>query len=171
MPRTMPSTEPADLDPSVHVTAAEMLDGFMSQLDETVCPSIDAPEIMSALRHELERLGAENPSVLAEFALGKLLALQTFLLLRMQRAVDKEVEQFDKQRPNCNDIPESVAMTWLPHLSRLQVDLRENAKALGQVRHTLALARRGPLGGAPSSRVIQLSEQRQGNDRRAAGDE
>ena len=144
---------------SLMVEAAQRgdIEAIFKIAEDGPCPMADERDAMKALRVGLQKLAA-NPPELIEAMFTRMLVLQSWLMIRCERHVERGIAESD-QRYNDGQIPPEICDTWMPRLSRLQAEVRETSKVMASVRHTLSLSEHGPLKYQAAKNVIHITDQ------------
>jgi len=94
------------------------------------------------LKMAIETVRQDSPQRLVKDALSRLLAFQTFLMIRYQTFVQRTIRKFDAENPgNCGNLPQSLTTEWLPRLSRIQREVKDSARALAVSMHVTDLGK------------------------------
>jgi len=131
------------------------IEGIFKVADPFADSGPDQQDAMDALRVALEKL-AGDPERLVEELFSRILQHQAYLMIRVQRYVDRSIAENDKRYPGLGDIPQSIADEWLPRLSRLQHEVQATSKCWASVRHTFALSQHGPIKHRHAANVIHF---------------
>jgi len=144
---------------SLMLEAAERgdIDEIFKIAEKGPFPMSDERDAMKALRVGLQKLAA-NPPELIEAMFARMLVLQSWLMIRCERHIERGIAESDRKY-NDQEIPPEICDTWMPRLSRLQAEVRETSKAMASVRHTLSLSEHGPLKHQAAKNVIRMSDQ------------
>jgi hypothetical protein len=138
------------------------IDGIFAAMQESPMPCADTPEAMAELRTALANIGKDDPTELIVALYRQMLLAQGFLMIRTQRYIDAVIKDHDEQHRGSADVPRDIADVWLPRLSRIQLEVRETARAFAATMHALALSRQTNIPDRPkaSGRVVHLTSVR-----------
>jgi hypothetical protein len=98
-------------------------------------------EFQQSLLRALENGTDADPSATIQFLLGRALVFDSWLLLRAQHHLKREVKRIDEMAPqNDGSLPESIASEWLPRIERLGREVKEDCLLFSKVFHVMELA-------------------------------
>ena len=121
-------------------------------------PFIEFPFVLQHGSQAIEQLAKKDPALLVETMLRRILTLQGKLLVRVEANIANGLKAHDRHNPH-GDVPPAIANEWLPRLGRLQMEIREMAKAYASVKHTLTLTQLEARRTARSSKsIIRLAD-------------
>jgi len=94
------------------------------------------------LKTAIEKVRQDTPQRLVKDALSRLVAFQTYLMIRYQTLVQRHIRKYDAENPgNCGNLPQPLTVDWLPRLSRIQREVKDSARALAVCMHVTGMGK------------------------------